>query len=77
VKSPFYLINNEKPLVCEKTIVLMNETSIVIPIKFVPCIDLNNPYSKDYKSILWLEYNEHPNKVYTVKFVKSALVNIS
>lgn len=41
----------------------MAGTTTIIPVKFSPNVNLNNPYSRNYSGVLGLEYDEHPNKV--------------
>ncbi|XP_036144321.1 LOW QUALITY PROTEIN: hydrocephalus-inducing protein [Monomorium pharaonis] len=62
IDAPFYLMSNKKKL-HKKNMVLMDGTTTTIPIKFLPNINPDNPYSQNYNSVLWFEYDEHPNKV--------------
>ncbi|RLU21574.1 hypothetical protein DMN91_005947 [Ooceraea biroi] len=62
VKSPFYLIKDQEVLVCKRKIVLMGGTTTIIPVKFLPNVNPDNPYSKSYSGVLWFKYYEHPNK---------------
>lgn len=41
----------------------MDRTTTTIPVKFLPNINPNKPYSQNYNGVLWFEYDEHPNKV--------------
>lgn len=62
VEAPFYLIDKKK-MVHKRKIILMDGSTTSIPVKFSPKINYDNPYSRNYSSILWFEYDEHPNKV--------------
>ncbi|KAL6255306.1 hypothetical protein P5V15_013646 [Pogonomyrmex californicus] len=62
INAPFYLINNEKKFTHKKKIILMDGTTMTIPVKFLPNINPDNPYSQTYTGILCFEYDEHPNK---------------
>ncbi|XP_011879969.1 PREDICTED: hydrocephalus-inducing protein homolog [Vollenhovia emeryi] len=60
--APFYLVNNKKKLVHKKKIVLIDGNTMTIPVKFLPNINPDNPYSRNYNGVLWFEYDGHPNK---------------
>ncbi|KMQ82908.1 hydrocephalus-inducing-like protein, partial [Lasius niger] len=40
----------------------MDGSTTSIPVKFLPNINPDNPYSRNYSGTLWFEYDEHPNK---------------
>lgn len=62
IDAPFYLIIDKKKA-HKRKIILTDGSTTSIPVKFLPNINLNNPYSRNYNGTLWFEYDEHPNKV--------------
>ncbi|XP_043670272.1 hydrocephalus-inducing protein homolog [Vespula pensylvanica] len=62
IKRPFYIISEEKEFTEKMKILLTNQATTKIYVKFAPDMETSNLYSKIYHSLLIFEYDEHPIK---------------
>ncbi|XP_035733008.1 hydrocephalus-inducing protein homolog [Vespa mandarinia] len=62
IEHPFYVINEIEQFKKEMKILLADQATIKVYVKFVPDMKTDNLYSKIYRGVLIFEYNENPIK---------------